>query len=182
MEFKKLDIEDVILVKPDVFGDNRGYFYESYNQKNITNGLGKSIKFVQDNLSYSNKKNTIRGVHFQKKYPQSKLVSCVRGAILDVSVDVRKESKTFGKWVSAELSDTNNHQLWVPAGFAHGFITLTDNTVVSYKLDNFYQHDLRVGFMWNDELVNIDWGINDDTEVILSEQDKNYPTFNNLGY
>jgi len=180
MKFERLDIEDVILVKPDVFKDNRGYFYESYNQRKIDEGLGQSVNFTQDNLSYNDKRNTIRGVHYQSTYPQSKLVSCIKGAILDVAVDVRENSKTFGMWVVTELSSDNHHKLWVPQGFAHGFRTLTDDCIVTYKLDNFYHHDLRRGFMWNDPAVNIDWKLLDGEEVILSDQDKSYKSFDQL--
>jgi len=180
LKFKRLDIDDVILITPDVFKDNRGYFYESYSQEKIDKGLELSVKFVQDNLSYSSKKNTIRGVHYQLNNPQGKLMSCTRGAILDVAVDIREGSKTFGKWVSAILSDDNHNRLWIPRGFAHGFRTLTDDCVVSYKLDEFYYHDSKCGFMWNDTNVNIDWGLSGTDEVILSDQDKDYDSFDQL--
>lgn len=169
MKKTPLDIEDIILIEPKVFPDNRGYLYEGYTEKHWSD-----IKFVQDNVAYNHKKNTIRGMHYQGKNYQAKLVSCIRGAILDVVVDVRKNSNTFGKWVSAELSEHNHHQLWIPKGFAHGYRTLEDNTIVTYKADEFYNPDDYKGFIWNDTNISIDWGISKDDNIILSEQDSRY--------
>ena len=176
MKITELEIEGLKLIEPRVFPDNRGYLYESYTEK-----YWRDVNFVQDNVAFNHKKNTIRGMHYQEKNYQAKLVSCVRGSILDVVVDVRKDSETFGQWVSAILSDENHHQLWIPKGFAHGYRTLEDNTIVTYKADEFYSPDDYRGFIWDDNNLNIDWGFHDGDlydKVILSEQDKNYESFN----
>tara|TARA_B100000287_G_scaffold336223_1_gene321898 strand:- start:66 stop:605 length:540 start_codon:yes stop_codon:yes gene_type:complete len=173
MKKTQLAIEDIILIEPKVFPDNRGYLYESYNARSWD-----TVDFKQDNIAYNHKKNTIRGMHYQGKNYQAKLVSCIRGAILDVVVDVRKDSKTFGQWVSAELSEYNNHQLWIPKGFAHGYKTLEDNTIVMYKADEFYDPSDYKGFIWNDQNIGIDWGVSDKDELILSIQDAGYGNFN----
>ena len=180
MEILELGIEGVILIKPRVFPDNRGYFYESFNIKKWNNFM-TPVDFVQDNLAYNKKKNTIRGMHYQEKSFQAKLVSCIKGSILDVVVDVRPSSKTYGKWISVELSDANNYQLWIPKGFAHGYRTLSDDTIVIYKADDFYRPDDYRGFIWNDKGVNIDWGLTEDDEVILSKQDISYKSFSKIG-
>lgn len=177
MKRTRLAIKDIVLIEPRVFPDNRGYLYESYTDKHWDNG-SMNVNFKQDNVAYNHKKNTIRGMHYQEKNYQAKLVSCVRGAILDVVVDVRKDSETFGKWVSAELSEYNNHQLWIPKGFAHGYRTLEDNTVVMYKADEFYDPDDYRGFIWNDKNIGIEWGVSDNDDLILSEQDAGYGNFN----
>tara|TARA_R100001126_G_C4866329_1_gene170444 strand:- start:683 stop:1210 length:528 start_codon:yes stop_codon:yes gene_type:complete len=173
MKKTPLKIKEVVLIEPKVFYDNRGYLFESYTEKHWD-----GVNFVQDNVAFNHKKNTIRGMHYQEKNYQAKLVSCVRGSILDVVVDVRKDSETFGKWVSAVLSDENHHQLWIPRGFAHGYRTLEDNTIVTYKADEFYDPSDYRGFIWNDKDVDIDWGVSDNDEIILSEQDKKFGEFN----
>tara|TARA_R100000734_G_C3315776_1_gene107943 strand:- start:988 stop:1539 length:552 start_codon:yes stop_codon:yes gene_type:complete len=176
MKITELEIEGLKLIKPKIFPDNRGYLYESYTKK-----YWNDVNFVQDNVAFNHKKNTIRGMHYQEKNYQAKLVSCVRGAIMDVAVDVRKDSKTFGKSLSVMLSEDNQHQLWIPKGFAHGYRTLEDDTIVTYKADEFYSPDDYRGFIWNDNNLNIDWGFHDGDlydKVILSEQDKNYESFN----
>ena len=177
MKITELQIEGLKLIEPKVFPDNRGYLYESYSAKHW-NYDSMSVNFVQDNIAYNHKKNTVRGMHYQEKNYQAKLVSCVKGAIIDVAVDVRRDSKTFGKSVSVKLSESNNHQLWIPKGFAHGYRTLVDDTIVTYKADEFYSPDDYRGFIWDDDVVNIDWGIDFDGEIILSEQDINYESFN----
>ena len=173
MKITELEIEGLKLIEPRVFPDNRGYLYESYTEK-----YWRDVNFVQDNVAFNHKKNTIRGMHYQEKNYQAKLVSCVRGSILDVVVDVRKDSETFGQWVSAILSDENHHQLWIPKGFAHGYRTLEDNTIVTYKADEFYDPSDYRGFIWSDKSVNIDWEVSDNDEIILSEQDKKFGEFN----
>tara|TARA_R100000008_G_scaffold54117_1_gene32965 strand:+ start:1185 stop:1715 length:531 start_codon:yes stop_codon:yes gene_type:complete len=173
MKIQELAIKGVFLIQPDVFHDNRGYFYECYTSKKWSS-LGFPDNFVQDNIAYNLKKNTIRGMHYQEKYYQAKLVSCIKGSILDVAVDIRKESKTFGKWVSAELNEYNSHQLWIPKGFAHGYRTLEDNTVVSYKTDQYYMPEDYRGFIWNDKNININWGVDENDDIILSKQDVEY--------
>ena len=176
MQTEQLEIKDVVLVKPKVFFDNRGYLYESYNYK-TWDSLNLPNNFIQDNTAHNIKKNTIRGMHYQEKYYQAKLVSCIRGSILDVVVDVRKDSETFAKWVSVELSEYNNHQLWIPRGFAHGYRTLEDNTTVLYKTDQYYMPDDYRGFMWDDKYLNIDWKITENDDITLSEKDVEYGSF-----
>jgi len=184
MNFIQLEIKDIVLISPDVFPDNRGYFYEAYNvnkifkeSNNVISDFWKETNFVQDSLGYNKYKNTIRGLHYQETKPQAKLVTCIKGAILDVVVDIRKDSDTFGQWVSAELSDNNNNQLWIPHGFAHGYKTLTDDCAVIYKTDEFYRYDDYRGLIWNDPYLNIDWKNCDD--LVISEQDTMWKTFKN---
>lgn len=176
MKIEELSIKGVFLIKPNVFHDNRGYFYEGFNHK-VWDSFNFPNEFVQDNVAYNSKKNTVRGMHYQEKYYQAKLVSCIVGSILDVIVDVRKDSDTFKQWLSVELTDKNNHQLWIPKGFAHGYRTLEDSTIVSYKTDQYYIPDDYRGFIWNDKNINIDWDINDSDDVTLSKQDKEYKLY-----
>ena len=181
MKFEQLKIKDIVLITPDVFEDNRGYFYEAYNIKkifqenNINSEYWKPTNFVQDSLGYNNKKNTIRGLHYQEFHPQAKLVTCIKGAILDVVVDIRKDSDTFGEWLSVELDEYNNNQLWIPHGFAHGYKTLTDDCAVIYKTDEFYKYEDYRGLIWNDPYLNIDWKNCDD--IVISEQDTLWKSF-----
>ena len=175
-EFRKTEIEGVILVIPKVFKDQRGYFMETY-EKRVFSENGINTTFVQDNQSYS-KKNTLRGLHFQKgEYAQAKLVRCVKGKILDVAVDLRRNSPTFGKYVAVELSEENNYQLFIPRGFAHGFLVLSEDAIVNYKVDNFYNPESEGGLIWNDKTVNINWPIKN---PILSEKDKKWKTLREL--
>tara|TARA_R110000851_G_scaffold76159_10_gene167727 strand:+ start:431 stop:976 length:546 start_codon:yes stop_codon:yes gene_type:complete len=177
MKVKELGLEGLFLIMPDVFYDNRGYLYESYNSKRWSSSDFPD-NFVQDNIAYNKLKNTIRGMHYQEKYHQAKLVSCVRGSILDVAVDVRKDSKTYGKWASVELSADNKNQLWIPKGFAHGYRTLEDDTSVLYKTDEYYIPDDYRGFAWDDVNINIEWGVvSADDSVILSQKDTEYGAF-----
>lgn len=174
MEIVKTGIEDLIIIKPRVFEDDRGYFFESYNKINFLE-KGIDVNFVQDNESRSIK-NVLRGLHFQKPpYTQGKLVRVMRGSVLDVAVDLRKNSPTYGKWESIVLSDKNKWMYWVPAGFAHGFMTLEDNTVFFYKCTNIYNQKSEGSLLWNDPDLNIDWG--KDIEPILSGKDKVAPRF-----
>jgi dTDP-4-dehydrorhamnose 3,5-epimerase len=175
-EFVKTKIPDVILIKPKVFGDERGFFMETYKKEDFEKA-GIRGEFVQDNHSKS-KYGVLRGLHFQKDpYAQAKIVRCIRGIIFDVAVDLRKDSPTFGKWVGVILSEFNKHQLYVPRGFAHGFCVLSEVAEVVYKVDNKYAPDYEGGVMWNDEDIGIEWPID---EPILSEKDKKWPTLKEL--
>lgn len=174
MKITRTEIEDLILVQPNVFGDERGYFFESFNEEEWNKQVGDHIHFVQDNESMSHK-GVLRGLHFQKPpYSQGKLIRVVQGSVLDVAVDLRKDSKTYGEIYKVELSAENKKQLYVPEGFAHGFLTLEDNTIFSYKCTNFYNKESEGGLMWNDPFLTIDWGIE---HPILSEKDKFYQEF-----
>ena len=171
MNLIKRTIDGLVLLKPNVFEDGRGYFMESFNQKNVNKIFG-NINFVQDNESESSRE-VLRGLHFQNQpYAQSKLVRCLKGEVLDVALDLRKKSITYGLFETNLLSDKNKNQLFIPKGFAHGFIVLSDSAIVSYKVDNYYDPKYESGVLWNDTDLNIDWKIRDD-EVILSEKDKN---------
>lgn len=172
MKVTKTDIEDVLLIEPDCYGDHRGWFMETYNADKL-NAHGIKIVFIQDNHSMSAVKGTLRGLHFQNNpMAQTKLVRCTKGAVLDVAVDIRKGSPTYKKWVAVELTEENKHQLFIPKGFAHGFVTLTDHAEIQYKVDQFYskEHDRSIRF--DDESLSIDWLTE---EVILSEKDQNSP-------
>lgn len=171
-EFEKLEIDGVVLIKPKVFGDNRGFFIESYKKSDfVANGI--DCEFVQDNHSGSSK-GVLRGLHYQiKPKAQAKLVRCIKGKIYDFAVDLRPNSKTFGKWVKAELSEENNHMLFIPQGFAHGFVVLSDEAELFYKTNMEYSPEHDRGVLWCDKDINIDWGI--DFDPILSEKDKVQP-------
>ena len=168
-EFEKQSIEDVILVKPKVFGDNRGFFMETYKKSEfVANGI--NVEFTQDNHSKSTK-GVLRGLHYQAKpYGQAKLIRCVKGRIYDVAVDIRKNSKTFGQYVKVELSEEKRNMVFIPEGFAHGFVALADDVEILYKTSGEYAPQADRGIIWNDKEINIDWGI--DFEPILSDKDK----------
>lgn len=171
MLFTKTEIEGVYIIEPKVFGDNRGYFMETYNEKDFKeNGL--NYTFVQDNQSKS-KKGVLRGLHFQKKFPQAKLVRVLEGEVYDVAVDLRKNSSTYGKYVGVILSSENKKMLMIPRGFAHGFIVLSETATFTYKCDEFYHPEDEGGIMWNDPDIKIEWPFD---EVILSEKDKKHPS------
>lgn len=173
MKVVETEIDDLYMLEPEVFGDNRGWFMESWSQKKMED-LGLFYNFVQDSHSFSALKGTLRGLHFQKgESSQAKLVRCVRGAVLDVAVDLRKNSKTYKKWVSCVLSAENKKQFLIPRGFAHGFLTLTDDVEFVYKADNYYDPKSDRNIIWNDSEISIEWGIEN---PILSEKDKNAPT------
>ncbi|ARV07276.1 dTDP-4-dehydrorhamnose 3,5-epimerase [Polaribacter sp. SA4-10] len=173
----KTDLEDCFIIKPQIFGDERGYFFETFNKEKFQKLTNLEIVFLQDNEAFSNK-GILRGLHFQKgKFAQAKLVRVVKGKVLDVAVDLRPESKSFGKHFSIILSGENKNQLFVPRGFAHGYSVLEDNTIVSYKCDNYYQPDAEDGLIYNDEGLGIDWMLKEE-EIVLSEKDKNLKTFN----
>lgn len=173
MTILETGIEGLLHLIPKIFEDDRGYFLEAYN-KQVFNDLGIKETFVQDNLSKS-EKNVLRGLHFQNPpYAQGKLVSVICGAVLDVAVDIRKNSTKYGKYYAAELSEKNKHILWIPPGFAHGFVTLEDNTVFSYKCTGLYNKSAEDSILWNDQDLNINWGI---TNPKLSEKDRNAQMF-----
>jgi dTDP-4-dehydrorhamnose 3,5-epimerase len=171
-EFVRQEIPDVVLVKPKVFGDNRGFFLESYKKSEFfANGI--DVEFNQDNHSKSIK-GVLRGLHYQKSpYEQAKLVRCSKGRIFDVAVDIRPNSPTFAKYVKVELSEDNKQMLYIPAGFAHGFVVLSDEAELLYKASGEYAPNADSGILWCDKDINIDWGI--DFEPILSEKDKSQP-------
>ncbi len=177
MEIIKTDIKDLFVIKPKVFKDNRGYFFESFNLKEIQK-YGLSYDFVQDNQSYS-QYGVIRGLHYQlKPYAQAKLVRVIKGKVLDVVVDLRKNSSTFGKSFAIELSDENFLQLLVPRGFAHGFSVLSKDVIFFYKCDNYYNKEAERGIIYNDKKLNIDWQIPEGKRII-SEKDSHLPNFEN---
>lgn len=170
------DIEGVVIIEPKVFGDDRGYFFESWSQKDFDEQV-RPVKFVQDNESKS-RYGVLRGLHFQKgKYSQSKLVRVVQGKVLDVAVDIRRGSPTFGKYVAVELSAEDHRQFFIPRGFAHGFVVLSDEAVFQYKCDNLYAPQEEGALAWNDPAIGIDWGIPAD-HVVLSAKDKEHPYIN----
>ncbi len=180
MKSTETKIKNLLLIEPKVFKDSRGFFMESYNY-NTFKELGIENIFVQDNHSKSSK-GVLRGLHFQKdEYAQAKLVYVLRGAVLDITVDLRKDSETFGRYEAVELNDKNKRMLFIPRGFAHGFLTLEDDTEFVYKCDNFYNPKSEAGIMWNDKDLNIEWnfkkyGINEN-ELIISEKDKKNMSF-----
>ena len=172
MKITKTKLEGVVIIEPDVFGDSRGFFMESWNKKKMAEA-GLNYDFVQDNHSKSTVKGTLRGIHFQKgDKAQAKLVRCVKGAVLDVAVDLRKNSPTFKQWVIVELSEENKKQLLIPRGFGHGFLTLTDNVEFLYKADNYYAPEADAGIRWNDLDIGVEWDVEN---PILSEKDKKNP-------
>ncbi|EPN5089513.1 dTDP-4-dehydrorhamnose 3,5-epimerase [Escherichia coli] len=157
MNVIKTEIPDVLIFEPKVFGDERGFFFESFNQKIFEEAVGRKVEFVQDNHSKS-RKGVLRGLHYQlERYAQGKLVRCVVGEVFDVAVDIRKSSPTFGKWVGVNLSAENKRQLWIPEGFAHGFLTLKDNTEILYKTTSYYSPEYERSIIWNDEDLVIKW-------------------------
>lgn len=172
MKIIETAVKDVYILEPQVFGDNRGWFMESWSQKTLEEA-GLYYNFVQDNHSYSSKKGVLRGLHFQKgDDAQAKLVRCAKGAVLDVAVDMRKGSPTYKKWASVELSAENKRQFLIPRGFLHGFVTLTDEVEFLYKADNYYAPASDRGIRWNDPEIGVDWGIE---SPILSEKDAKSP-------
>lgn len=173
MEIVKTKIADLYIIKPRVFEDHRGYFFESYNKQEFIR-LGIDKNFVQDNESMSDK-GVLRGLHFQKPpFDQGKLVRVMQGAVLDIAVDIRKSSPTYGEWVAVELTQNNKWMYWIPPGFAHGFVSLQDNTVFFYKCTNIYNSESEGSILWNDPTLAIDWNIENPT---LTEKDMNSPLF-----
>lgn len=170
-------LEGVKIVTPKVFGDHRGWFMETYSERDLKEA-GIDAHFVQDNRSYSAKKGVIRGLHFQRHpHTQAKLLTCLRGRILDVAVDLRKASPTYKQWIAVELTEENKKQLFIPKGFAHGFVTLTDDVEIMYKCDDFYAPETDGGIRFDDPDIGVDWGISD---PILSEKDQNAPYLREL--
>ena len=174
MKISETKLSDCYIIENEVYHDNRGFFTELYNKKKFDKLIGKKINFVQDNFSFS-LKGVLRGLHFQRKFPQGKLVRVLKGKVLDVVVDLRKNSKTFGSYFSLELSDKNHLQLLIPEGFAHGFLTLSEYVYFEYKCTEFYYPDDECSIIWNDEDLNINWPKN--TKIITSTQDNNAMTF-----
>ena len=175
--FNKTDIEGVYIIEPTVFGDERGYFMETYSETDFA-GAGLNYKFVQDNQS-SSRKGVLRGLHFQKNHPQAKLVRVLSGEVFDVAVDLRENSPTYGKWVGALLSAENKKQLMIPRGFAHGFLVVSDKAEFAYKCDEFYHPEDEGGIMYNS--AGIEWP-EVDTELTLSEKDLKHPTLAELDF
>lgn len=174
MEIIKPEIEGLLILKPKKFEDSRGYFFESYNKKAFDEAVGYPVEFVQDNQSKSSR-GVIRGLHFQlPPFTQAKLVRCIRGKVLDVAVDLRKDSPTFGRHFAVELSEENNLQFFIPKGFAHGFSVLSDEAVFQYKCDNYYAPQADGGIDVNDDSLGIDWRI-DPADRILSDKDTHHP-------
>jgi len=174
LNFIPQSIPDVLLIEPKVHGDSRGYFMESFRQDLLDDFLGYEVNFVQDNESKSSK-GVLRGLHYQlPPYAQSKLVRVIEGRVLDVAVDIRQSSPTFGQYVSKELSSDNRHQLFIPRGFAHGFVVLSESAVFAYKVDNYYSPDDDRGIAYHDQEINIDWMLKSD-ELKLSDKDKLHP-------
>ena len=173
MKIIETEIRDLVVIEPDIFGDERGYFFESFSEREFCSKV-REVRFVQDNESKS-RYGVLRGLHFQKPpYAQSKLVRVVKGAVLDVAVDIRKGSPTFGQHVAVELSEQNHRQFFIPRGFAHGFAVLTDEVIFQYKCDNYYAPQSEGAVAWNDPDLGIDWGVPAD-KAILSEKDMKHP-------
>ncbi|TWO33989.1 dTDP-4-dehydrorhamnose 3,5-epimerase [Seonamhaeicola sediminis] len=172
-------LKGCFVLEPQIFYDNRGYFFESFNLNIFKSLTGVDINFVQDNESRSSR-GVLRGLHYQKgEYAQAKLVRVIEGAVLDVAVDLRRNSKTFGEYFSVELTEENKKQLFIPRGFAHGFLVLSKEAKFSYKCDNFYNKESEGGIIYNDVSLNIDWLMND-SELIISEKDKKLPNLNTV--
>ena len=171
---EKTPIDGVVIVTPAVYGDERGYFTETYNERDYAKA-GIDVRFVQDNQSRS-RRGVLRGLHFQKNYPQSKLVRVLEGEVFDVAVDLRPESPTYGQWVGVLLTAENHKQFFVPRGFAHGFLVLSETATFAYKCDEFYHPEDEGGLAWNDPTVGVAWPITPDMELLLSEKDRRQPT------
>jgi dTDP-4-dehydrorhamnose 3,5-epimerase len=176
-KFKKVEtgIEGLVIIEPRVFGDERGYFMETYSEKDFAD-IGLNMKFVQDNESRS-KQGVLRGLHFQTKHSQGKLVRVTKGEVFDVGVDMRKNSKTYGKWFGVYLTDENKKQFYVPEGFAHGFLVISEFAEFVYKCTNFYHPEYEKGIIWNDKTIGIEWPLDRVSEIILSDKDKNAESF-----
>ena len=169
MKVTQAEIKDVLIIEPQVFGDQRGFFFESFNRKTFAEKTGLNLNFVQDNHSRS-QQNVLRGLHYQIKQPQGKLVRTVVGEILDVAVDIRQSSPTFGQWIGVNLSAENKKQLWIPEGFAHGFLVLSEIAEVLYKTTDYYAPEYERSILWNDPDININWNLK--TEPLLSKKDQ----------
>ncbi|MDD3173076.1 MAG: dTDP-4-dehydrorhamnose 3,5-epimerase [Herbinix sp.] len=178
--FIECGIQDLYIIEPKVFGDQRGYFMETYHYEDFkANGL--NMVFVQDNQSCS-KKGVLRGLHFQKEHPQGKLVRVLTGTVYDVAVDLRKASPTYGKYYGVVLSEDNKKMFYVPEGFAHGFLVMSDTAVFSYKCTDFYHPEVEGGIIWNDSEIGIEWPISADIQPIISDKDTKLPTLKQCGF
>ncbi len=183
-KFIETGIKDLVIVEPTVFGDSRGYFMETYNNEfapYVKHLDGTPCDFVQDNQSRS-KRGVLRGLHFQKTNPQGKLVRCLEGEVFDVAVDLRRDSETYGKWYGVLLSEENKRQFYVPEGFAHGFVVMTESATFAYKCTRLYDSSDEGGLLWCDPEIGIDWGLPKGFEVLLSEKDKVHPTLSSLNF
>lgn len=179
MQVEQTILKDCFIIHNTVIKDNRGYFFESFNQQKFFQQTGLNISFVQDNQSKSTK-GVLRGMHYQLgEFAQAKLVRVIEGAVLDIAVDLRKDSPSFGKSFALEITATNQKQFFIPRGFAHGFLVLSETATFFYKCDNFYNKEAEGGFIYNDSALNINWQM-PESEIILSEKDKNLPTFNEV--
>jgi dTDP-4-dehydrorhamnose 3,5-epimerase len=179
MKTEETYLEGCFIITPKVLSDERGYFFESFNKATFKFLTGVSIDFVQDNQSQSSK-GVLRGLHFQSgEFEQAKLVRTIKGSVLDVCVDLRKESRTYGQYFTIVLDDKKQQQLFIPRGFAHGFVALENNTIINYKCDNYYNKSAERGIIYNDRTLNIDWNI-DNSKLVLSDKDKKLPKFENL--
>jgi dTDP-4-dehydrorhamnose 3,5-epimerase len=179
MKVTHLDIPEVCLIEPKVFGDDRGFFFESYNQRQFNEAIGREVLFVQDNHSRS-AKNVLRGLHYQIIQPQGKLVRVVLGEVFDVAVDIRRSSPTFGRWVGHKLSAENKKQMWIPEGFAHGFVTLSDHAEFLYKTTDYYAPEHERCISWDDPELDIKWPLTGEPQV--SDKDGNAPSFAKTEY
>ncbi|MEN2983916.1 MAG: dTDP-4-dehydrorhamnose 3,5-epimerase [Dictyoglomaceae bacterium] len=177
-KFTEGPIKGLIIIEPTVYRDERGFFMETYNLKEFKE-VGLNVDFVQDNHSRS-KKGVLRGLHFQRRYPQGKLIRVIRGRIFDVAVDIRKESSTFGKWYGIELSEENKLMFYIPEGFAHGFLVLSEEAEVLYKTTEYYHPEDEGGIIWNDPDIGIKWPLEEIDEIILSEKDKKWGKLRNV--
>ena len=171
-------IEGLFVIEPTVFKDARGYFVETYNLNDMKEA-GLDMVFVQDN-QFMSVKGVLRGLHFQKQYPQGKLVRAIRGSVFDVAVDLRTNSETYGKWYGVELTAENKKQFYIPEGFAHGFLVLSDEAEFAYKCTDFYHPGDEGGLLWNDETIGVQWPITEDMEVLLSEKDTKWGKFDEI--
>ncbi len=181
MKATRLSIPEVVLIEPKVFGDARGFFFESFNQKAFNEATGTNHAFVQDNHSRSSR-GVLRGLHYQIQQPQGKLVRVARGAVFDVAVDIRRSSPTFGQWVGAELTEDNQHQLWVPPGFAHGFVVLSESADFLYKTTDYYAPQHERSIAWNDPSIGISWpALAQGQQPLLSAKDSAAPLLASLG-
>lgn len=175
MGITETKLKDCFILEPQVFNDSRGYFFESFNQKNFYDATGQNVNFIQDNEAFSTK-GVLRGLHFQTgNYAQAKLVRVIKGRVLDIAVDVRPDSQTFGEVQAIELSDVNKKQFFLPRGFAHGFVVLSDTAIFAYKCDNYYHKESEAGIIYNDPTLNIDWQLPEE-ELLLSDKDQILPT------
>lgn len=177
MKVIETEIPEVKIIEPKVFGDERGFFFESYNERTFSEAIGREVRFVQDNHSMSTK-GVLRGLHYQIQQPQGKLVRVVAGEVFDVAVDLRKNSPTFGQWVGAALSEQNKRQMWVPEGFAHGFLVVSEKAEFLYKTTDFYAPEHERCIAWNDETLSIDWPIPEGESPIVSGKDAQGVFFN----